>query len=346
MSLLSEIREQPAVARRVIESRAPVAERIAATVRERPVDFVYLAGRGTSDHAGIYAGYVLGMLNRLAVALASPSLVSMYGAPPDLSRALVIGISQSGRSPDIVGVVAEGRRQGAPTIAITNAADSPLAAAAEFTLDVAAGPEESVAATKTYTAELLAVAMLSAALAPDGAERLHALEAVPGAMEDALAAEGEADRLARLDRAMTRAVTLARGLEYATAREWALKLKELCQVLADPYSTADFQHGPLALLEPGFPVLAVAPSGAVLPDVLALLGRLRDDAGARLLVVTDTDEAAVIADATLRFPPGLPEWLKPLVSIIPAQLYGYHLARAKGLDVEAPRGLHKVTLTR
>ncbi len=346
MGLRDEIFEQPAVARRILDTQMAGVERVAAAIRERDIEFVYLAARGTSDHAGIYAQYALGMLNGLPVALGSPSLFSIYATPPRLEKALVVGISQSGRSPDVVGVIAEGRRQGAATVAVTNDIASPLAGAAEFPLGLGAGPEKAVAATKTYTAELLALAMLSAALAGDRPELAAALAQVPDAMEGALAADSEAERIAGLDRSMTQCVTIARGLDYATAREWALKLKELAYVLADPYSAADFQHGPLALIEPGFPVLAVVPDGAVLPDLLDLLRRLRETHQARMLVVTDSDEAAATAHGVLRFPAGLPEWLKPLVSIIPAQLYCYHLTRAKGYDTEAPRSLSKVTLTR
>src|SRR5947209_7102621 len=192
MGMRDEILEQPTVVRRILDAQLENVERVAAAVRDRDVEFVYLAARGTSDHAGIYAQYVLGMLLGLPVALAAPSLVSVYGTPPRLDKALVLGISQSGRSPDVVSVIAEGRRQGAPTIALTNDPSSPMAHAAEFNLDVAAGPELAVAATKTYTGQLLALAMLAAALVGDRSEHLAALEMVPFALEGAVATEPEA----------------------------------------------------------------------------------------------------------------------------------------------------------
>jgi glucosamine--fructose-6-phosphate aminotransferase (isomerizing) len=145
---------------------------------------------------------------------------------------------------------------------------------------------------------------------------------------------------------MDHCVVLGRGYNFATAMEWALKLKELAYVFADPYSAADFQHGPIAIVEPGFPVLAIAPSGAVLADVLTLLRRLRNEQGAQLLVLSDDAEALGLGQAALRLPANVPEWLTPLVSIIPAQLYCYHLTRAKGFDTESPRSLRKVTLTK
>ena len=201
--------------------------------------------------------------------------MSLYGIAPRLDRALVIGISQSGRSPDVVAVIEAARAQGAPTIAITNAPGSPLARAAEHSIDVAAGPELATAATKTYTGQLLAVAALAAALpaTPDAqslggspAERCASLEDVLGALSAALAVEHDAAGLAEARRDLDRCTVLGRAFDYATAREWSLKLKELAQVHAEPYSSADFQHGPLALVEPGYQVLAVAPSGVAGSD--------------------------------------------------------------------------------
>lgn len=348
MSLYDEIREQPQVLARWLETQWPRAREAAEAIRRREVEYVLLAARGTSDHAGMYAQYLWGARNHLAVALAAPSLFTRYGDPPRLARALVVGISQSGQSPDIVEVVAEGRRQGALTLAITNAPGSPLAGAAELSLDVQAGPERAVAATKSYTAQLLALAALSAALqeAAGEAEAARAeLEGVPGAVQAALGQDAAAQALAGRHRDLARCIVLGRGYNYPTAQEWALKLKELAYVFADPYSAADFQHGPIAIVERGFPVLAVAPSGAVLEDLLGLLRRLREAYSAHVVVLSDDEAALALGHVVLRLPPGVPEWLTPLVSIVPAQLYCYHLTRAKGLDTEAPRNIRKVTLT-
>jgi glutamine---fructose-6-phosphate transaminase (isomerizing) len=344
MGLKDEIFEQPAVLQGLLETQLDAVRRMAQVIRERQVEYVFLAARGTSDHAGVYAQYLWGAHNRLPVALAAPSLFTLYEGSPRLQKALVVGISQSGQSPDIVRVVSEGRRQGALTLAIVNQPNSPLAQAAELSLDVRAGVEKAVAATKSYTAELLTLAMLSAALSGDE-ERIAALWRVPAAVQTALDLDGAAERIAAEYQGMGQCVVLGRGYNYATAQEWALKLKELAYVLADPYSAADFQHGPIAIVEPGFSVLAIAPAGAAFTDMAAVLARLRVDHKARLLVITDDDEAAGLAHHTLRLPPAVPEWLTPLVSIVPAQLFCYHLTRAKGYDPEAPRGLRKVTLT-
>ena len=345
MALRDEIFEQPAVLQRWLDTQMESVERIARAIAARDVDYVFLAGRGTSDHAGIYAQYLLGSRNRLTVALAAPSLFTMYSQSPRLGNALVLGISQSGQSPDVVSVLEEGRRQGAITLAITNDATSPLAAAAEMMLDVRAGQESAVAATKTYTAELLSLAALSVALSGSHEDDVRALMRVPGAVRTALSLEPDAERIARGHRDMAHCVVLGRGYNYATAQEWGLKLKELAYVFTDVYSTADFQHGPIAIVEEGFPVLAVAPEGAVFADHLALLERLREDYKAELVVLSDSEDALALTEDGLRLPQGLPEWLSPIAAIVPAQLFCYHLTRFKGYDTENPRTLHKVTLT-
>lgn len=345
MSLQEEIGEQPAVLQRWLEQHLGAAREIAAAIQARGVRYVYIAARGSSDHAAIYAQYLWGSLNGFAVALAAPSLFSLYGQPPNLADALVVGISQSGQSPDIVGVLSEGRRQGALTLALTNDLLSPLAGVAELTLPLATGPERAVAATKTYTAELLALAALSVALSGEQPEQVAALWRVPQAAEVALGLERVVRPVAYRHQGMQRCVVLGRGYHYATAREWALKLAELSYVLAVPYSSADFQHGPLALMEPGFPVLAVAPRGVASDNLNTLLHRLRDEYGAHLVVLSDDPAALALGHDTIEMPLALPEWLAPIVTILPGQLFCYHLTEAKGYNTETPRGISKVTLT-
>jgi glutamine---fructose-6-phosphate transaminase (isomerizing) len=344
VTLRDEILEQPEVAARLLATQAGPIEAIAGWLRERPFQHVVIAARGTSDHAAIYAQYVLGVRNGLSVGLGTPSIVSLYGALPDVSDALVIGISQSGASPDVVAVVNAARLQDAPTIAITNEPGSALGVAADRVIGLGAGPELAVAATKTYTSSLLAIALLSAALAEDSAGRA-ALSAVPEAIAQTLRLEPEVERIALDQAGADRALVLARGFEYATAREWALKLKELGRVFADPYSSADFQHGPLTLVEPGVPVLAVSRAGAPEADLVALLARLRTDLDADLMVLSDRPGTLAHATWPVRLPAGTPEWLGPIVSIVPGQLHAMHLTRARGLDPERPRNLMKVTRT-
>ena len=342
MSLRAELGESPAVVGRLLHEAGGQVAMVAEAVRARGIDLAVVAARGTSDHAGIYGQYILGARNGILVAPATPSLVSLYGTPPRMGSALVIGISQSGRSPDVVSVVEASRRQGALTVAITNDVGSELAAAAEHVLPLRAGEERAVAATKTYVAELTVLAMLSAALSGDAQSRAE-LDRLPDALAAAMATEGALEAAAQAWAGRAACTVLARGFNYATAREWALKLKEVAGLLADPYSTADFQHGPITLIGEGAPVLAVAPTGVAFDSVTELLA-LVAAAGARVLALTDVPALGPGIE-TVRLP-SVPEWLSPIAAAIPAQLFALHLARARGIDPEHPRHLSKVTLTR
>jgi glucosamine--fructose-6-phosphate aminotransferase (isomerizing) len=344
MTLKSEIFEQPEVLERQLDTQLERATGIAGRIREAEVRSIFLAARGSSDNAGLYAKYLFGIVNRLPVALAAPSMFTTYDRPPDLSGQLVLGISQSGQSPDIVSVIEEGRRQGALTLAITNEPDSPLGEHAELVLPTMAGAENAIAATKTYSSQLLAIALLSSTLRDD-AERIDELRRLPDLVARVLELDEEIRRASQRYRYMSQCVVLGRGFNYATAYEWSLKLKELAYVVAEPYSSADFRHGPVALVSHGFPVLAVAPSGAVLDDLLGLLSRLVQDQRAELLALSDDERALELAQTPLRLPDRIPEWLTPIVSIVPAQLFCYHLTRAMGYDTERPRQLSKITRT-
>ena len=344
MALQEEIFEQTEVLERLLDGQMKQVGSIAQQIRRHSPAYVFLAARGTSDNAGRYANYLWGSLNGLPVALATPSLFTYYQKPPRLYGALVVAVSQSGQSPDIISVLDEGHRQGCPTLAITNATDSPLAHFADFVIDIQAGEEAAVAATKTYTAELMAVAMLSVSLSGDQACR-QALSLTPGWVRQVLTLDEQIARIAERYRFMEQCVVIGRGYNYATAFEWSLKLKELTYVIAEPYSSADFRHGPIAMVESGFPVMAVAHSGQVFQDLLGLLESLRHDLKAELLVISDQPEALRTAQSPLALPVGIPEWLSPLVAIVPAQLFAYYLTRAKGYDTEKPRQIRKVTET-
>ena len=344
MTLYDEILEQPTIFQRLLSGQRERIRDIADEIRQREVCFAFLAARGSSDNAARYANYLWGACNRLPVALATPSLFTYYGHPPRLDKALVVGVSQSGRSPDILAVIAEGRRQGCPTMAVTNAPKSPLARASDFVIDIQAGAERAVAATKTYTAELLAMAMLSVEMAGDDTRRAD-LSRLPDLSSEVLGLDAQIARLAERYRFMERCIVIGRGFNYATAFEWSLKLKELTYVVAEPYSSADFLHGPIAMVEGGFPVLVVAPGGQIFDSLLELLRTLRRK-NAELVVISDQPAALELAQSPVALPSGIPEWISPLPAILPAQLFCYHLARARGVDVEAPRGIRKVTETR
>jgi glutamine---fructose-6-phosphate transaminase (isomerizing) len=344
MTLHSEIFEQPERFAALLDRQKKTVLEIAKAIQARNVQYAFLAARGTSDNAGRYANYLWGAHNQIPLALATPSLFTYYQTPPRLNNALVVGVSQSGQSPDIVSVLEEGRKQGCLTLAITNIPDSPLANAAEFVLDIQAGPEKAVAATKTYTGELMAIAMISAAL-NDSNERWNELASVSKWAEQTLALDQEIAQMSQRYRYMSQCVALGRGFNYATAFEWALKLKELTYLIAEPYSSADFQHGPIAMVEGGFPVLAVAPSGKVYASMRDMVTRLRKERDAELVVISDEADVLALAQSPIQLPPHIPEWLTPLVSIIPAQLFACHLTTVKGYDPESPRNLTKVTET-
>jgi glucosamine--fructose-6-phosphate aminotransferase (isomerizing) len=344
VSLHSEILEQPDRLADLLKSQKALVAEIAAEIKKRDVSYVMLAARGTSDNAGRYANYLLGGRNGLALALATPSLFTYYQTPPRLKNALVIGISQSGQSPDIVSVLAEGKKQGCLTLAITNEPDSPLAKTADFVLAIFAGAEKAVAATKTYTTELMVLAMLSAAL--DGsAATWDELSGVAAWIRTAIQQDQAIASAAQRYRYMQQCVVLGRGFNYCTAFEWALKLKELTYVEAEPYSSADFMHGPIAMVNGGFPILAVVPQGKVYGSMIEPLQQMKGELKAELVVISNEKQALDLAQMPISIPADVPEWLTPLVSIVPAQLFAYHLTTIKGYNPEHPRTIHKVTET-
>jgi glucosamine--fructose-6-phosphate aminotransferase (isomerizing) len=237
--LHKEIYEQPAVLEEVLLQEQKTATALAQAIRKRSITHVVIAARGTSDNAARYAKYVLGTMNSLLVGLAAPSMFTLYKRPPQFGNALVLGISQSGKSPDIVSVLAEARRQGALTAVITNELDSDLAAQGEFVLQLHAGQEHAIAATKTYSAELAVIALLSTLLAQDD-RMMTDLRRIPGIATEALTSESTIQELAPRYRYMSRSIVIGRGYNYCTAFELALKLKELTYTAVEPYSSADF----------------------------------------------------------------------------------------------------------
>lgn len=344
--LYQEIHQQPEVVRQFLAHQGDKVSQIAGQIMDRNITHIIIAARGTSDNAARYAQYLYGANNHIPVALATPSLYTLYKAPPTVKDALVIGVSQSGRSPDIVSVIETSRQQGQATLAITNNPESPLALAAEWVIDLQAGEEKAVAATKTYTTSLAALALLSTALQDDGSRR-DDLNKVPLWMQNTLSITSE--NLARIERYtyITRSAVIGRGYNYSTAFEAALKIKELTRIVTEPYSSADFLHGPISVLESGyrFPLLVIAPSGKTQGDLGSFIATVKDR-GAATVVISDHSEILSHAEVSLRLPLGIPEWLSPMVAIIPGQMMALQLTVAKGLDPDQPVGLTKVTETR
>ena len=339
-----EIAEQPDAVARLCDVEGGAIAALGRRLRRAPPRLVVLAARGTSDNAALYGRYLIETAWGLPVSLAAPSVLTVYHARLRLRGAAVIGLSQSGASPDIVEFLEAARACGARTIAVTNLEGSPLARAAHDTVLLRAGPERSVAATKTYTAQLTALSLLVAAAAGDrrlaGAHR-----DLPRRIADALGADDRAREAARRWRRIVECVVTSRGYNYAMAREAALKLKETCYVQAEPISAVDLLHGPIAVIDRGFPVLLAAPPGRVLPGLAALAARLKARR-AQTVVCSSHPTMLHLAALPVKVPATPDERLSPHVYAVPMQLLAYHLARARGHDPDHPRGLRKVTRAR
>lgn len=341
--LYLEIHQQPDIIRKLVVDPQDSIKALADRIKANGIHHVIIAARGTSDNAGRYAQYLLGAHNQLSVGLTTPSLFTIYNQPPNLSDSLVIGISQSGKSPDIVSVLEEGHRQGALTAAITNYPDSDLGNAADIVLDLNAGEELSLAATKTYTAQLTLLALLSAELNQTDTFKKDLL-ALPDQINQGYENESVVKSLAERYRYMSHCAVIGRGYNYATAFELSLKIKELTYTVAAPYSSADFLHGPVAIIDRGFPTFVIAPSGKMLPEMKTLIEKVRDRQ-AEVIVISDQDEFLALGDQKISLPKGVPEWLSPITAIPPGQMFAMYLSHTRGINVDNPRGLSKVTET-
>jgi glutamine---fructose-6-phosphate transaminase (isomerizing) len=340
--MLQEIREQPHALQRVLDHELERVAALAEAARAKDVSMLFLAARGTSDHAAIYAKYLCEIVTGLPAALAAPSVFTLYGARVRLDNALVLGISQSGKAADAIEVLKRAREEGCLTGSITNDRESPMAAMAEHPLYCHAELEKSLPATKTYTTSLALVYALVAHL---GARHdlLEELKRAPELVSHALALEEQIADGAERYRYMEECVVLARGINQCSALETALKLSETSYLSAHPFSAADFLHGPIAVVDEGFPCLLFAPAGRGFDTMVEVADEL-EKRQAELLVISDRRELLERAANPLPMPTA-PEYLTPLVGIVVAQLFAYHLARVKGRDPDRPRGLKKVTHT-
>jgi glutamine---fructose-6-phosphate transaminase (isomerizing) len=339
-----EIDEQPAVIEQLLRDEAPNVERLCEQIRRRPVSLVYIAARGTSDHAAVFAKYLIEIETGLPVGLAAASEVTLYGARLKLKDALVLGISQSGEAEDVIEVLQMAREAGGLTAAITNNPASKLAGAAEYAIDCRAGKERSLPATKSYTTSLAALTLLVCGMGARP-ELRAALDRVPGWIRQVLTLESLVERWAERYRYLPRCVVLARGRNQATALEVALKLAETSYIEAQPYSAADFIHGPIAIVDEGFPCLLFAPGDRAYPMMRDLAARLHERR-AELIIVSDQEEILQFATAGFGMSSDIDEALTPLVYVVIGQLLAYHIARVRGRDPDQPRGLSKVTVTR
>ncbi|MGH9943799.1 MAG: SIS domain-containing protein [Pyrinomonadaceae bacterium] len=341
--MLQEIAEQPSALQRTLDAERGKIERLGESLRRRGIDLIVLVARGSSDNAALFGRYLLEVTTGIPVSLAAPSVYTLYDARLDLKNALVVGVSQSGEGEDINQVMERARQGGAYTVGITNEAASTMTGVVDETLLMHGGRERSVAATKTFTGQMMHFYMLAAALASSQEKRVG-YEAIPELAERALAVRPRIEELVERYVFMENCVVVGRGLLYANAYEMALKLMETCYVVAERFSSADFFHGPLAMVERHFPVFLFVPPGVTLDSSRALLARLKE-LRADTLVFTGDDAAAASGTRAVRLPSEIDEFTAPIPYIIPAQLFAALLADAKGLDPDAPRSLSKVTRT-
>ena len=348
--MLAEIRQQPTALAKTLTSELRSTEMLKKYLATHRPKFIVLAARGTSDNAAQFGRYLLEIATGIPVSLAAPSIYTLYKAPPSFEGSLVVAISQSGESTDTNLVLERARAQGAFTIGITNEADSSLAKLAEHVFLVRAGREKSVAATKTYTGQLLALYLIAYALGAPVS--LDDLRRVPDWTAEALTIEEAIRARAERYRFMDHALVVGRGLNYSNAFEFALKMMETCYVVAERFSSADLMHGPIAMVTQSFPAFLFAPPGVTWPSTKELIEKLHS-LGAETLVITDRSNReakdvsrAVVLPISLARKSAIPmELFTPIPYIVPAQLFAAHLASIKGLNPDQPRTLSKVTKT-
>jgi len=340
--MLAEIAEQPAALERTIASERAKIAKLGNLLKTRDIKLIVLVARGSSDNAALFGRYLLEITTGIPVSLSAPSVHTIYNAQIKLDQALVVGVSQSGEGEDINRVLESAHKSGAYTIGITNEPGSSMTKIVDETLLTHGGKERSVAATKTFTGQMLLFYMLATELARQSLP--FSYEAIPGFVAGALEQEPAIRELVQRYVFMENCVVVGRGLAYANAYELALKLMETCYVVAERFSSADFLHGPLAMVERHFPVILFAPPGVMLPGVKSLIERLRELHADTLGITSDLD-AARLCTRSIVMSPEIDEFLAPIPYIVPGQLFAALLAEAKGLNPDSPRSLSKVTRT-
>jgi glucosamine--fructose-6-phosphate aminotransferase (isomerizing) len=340
--MLEEIAEQPAALARTVQAEREKISRLGSFLKSRDIDLIVLVARGSSDNAALFGRYLLEVTTGIPVSLSAPSVHTLYGAKLKLRHALVIGVSQSGEGEDINQVLQNARECGAYTVGITNEPSSSMVAFVDETLLMHGGRERSVAATKTFTGQMMLFYMLAAALADSAPPWSY--DPIPEFAARALEQQPAILELVQRYVFMENCVVVGRGLAYANAYEMALKLMETCYVVAERFSSADFLHGPVAMVERHFPVILFAPPGVMLRGVKDLIKRLQE-LHADTLAITADLEAAGNCSRAIIMPKEIDEFVAPIPYIIPGQLFAALLADAKGLDPDKPRSLSKVTRT-
>jgi len=344
VQMWDEIKEEPRVIENCLNKNRDLIHGIVKCIKETKIDRILIAARGTSDHAAVYAKYATEIMLGIPVTIAAPSVVTVYNRNLKLKNTLVIGISQSGKAADVLEVIKSAKSSGALTVSITNFPESPLALEAEYHLDCSAGLEKSVAATKTFLAQIALLATLTAVWAED-VNIVNEITRLPKNVEDIIHNSGSINEKAQRYRYMEECFVLARGVNYAIALESALKIQETCYVRAKAYATSDFYHGPYAMIENGMPVIVFAPKGPSLKDVKEMIFKLKGS-GAELIIISDDEEIREFGICSFAIPCINNDIISPFYNVVIAQIFACRLALAKGLNPDSPRSLNKVTITK
>lgn len=344
VKMWKEILEQPAALEKCRESSAKLISEIVDVIKSRDINSVLIAGRGTSDHAGIYGKYIMECELGIPVALAAPSVFTVYKKGLKLQNTLVIGISQSGKALDVLEVLKNAKESDAVTISITNDEASPMAKEAKYHLFCNVGVEESVAATKTFTAEMYLIAQLVAEWSGN-ADMKKELSEIPANISKIFEASEHIKNSAYTYRLASECFVLSRGMNYPIALETALKLQETTYVRARAYATSDFYHGPFAMIEKNMPVVVIAPEGPALADIRQMIERLKENM-VELVIYSNNKEILAMGNSSFEIPATSNDMITPFYNIVISQMFACQLALAKGLNPDAPRGLNKVTITK
>jgi glucosamine--fructose-6-phosphate aminotransferase (isomerizing) len=342
--MLDEILEQPVAIERCAAGALNTIRELAHIVKQKDIGAITIAARGTSDHAAVYGKYVLEILTGIPVGLSAPSVITMYSRKLRMDNSLVIGISQSGMAEDVLEVIRNANMAGALTVTITNNEESPLAREAQHHLNCSAGPELSVAATKTFTTQIYLLAALAAELAGEMNVKRE-LSALPAKISKMLEGASGIEENVQRYRFMNECFILARGINYAIALEAALKIQETNYIRAKAFATSDFYHGPFALLERDIPIIIFAPKGPSLPDVANMVEKLVE-MGMELIMISNDEEMLAKGTFRISVPDTCNDIISPFFNVINAQIFAYRLAIARGLDPDSPRGLSKITITK
>lgn len=341
--MLQEIHEQPEVLEKLCDVEYGNVQALVKAMKARGIEYISIAARGTSDNAGTFGKYILETVGGVVVSNVASSVFTLYHAKLDLSKWLLLGISQSGESTDIAEVIKRAKGMGALTAVITNSKDSTIARLVDHTILCNAGEEKSVAATKTYTATLGVLYLLASVLA-EKPEMLGDLKFAATAIRSVFDIEDKIEKVVERYRYMDECMVIARGFNQATCQEAALKLSETCYIVAKPYSSADFQHGPIATIDEGFPVFLYAPPGMVYDPMLKLTDKLVSE-DAEIIMISSEEEILSRATTQIKLPIKVDEVYSPLVYVVAGQLFAHYLSLAKGCNPDQPRHLSKITRT-